>query len=73
MNTHTQFAEEVKASLPEPGTTPVEHLRHTVASMAKRPDDDMVQMATYNIYGVGVTTGLTVGDLRALLAQVDQH
>ena len=71
MNSSTKFAADVRAALPEPGTTPIEHLRHVVAAFEICPDEELVKMATYNVYGDGVTTGLTWGDLRALLAQLE--
>ena len=56
----------------EPGTDPVERLRHTLAIYEGQiTDDEWVIRATSNVYGPGVTTGLTWGDLRALLAKLD--
>ncbi|MFI8084345.1 hypothetical protein ACIF6L_26525 [Kitasatospora sp. NPDC086009] len=51
---------------PEPPTTPAEALAHVVAIYDDEPDDRMMIHATSNIYGPGVRTGLTMGDLRSL-------
>lgn len=50
---------------PEP-TTPAERLSHTLRAHAEQPDNWVVVEATNNVYGDGVRTGLTLGDLRAL-------
>lgn len=47
-------------------TTPAEALAHVLAIYADDADDREVINATSNIYGPGVRTGLTMGDLRAL-------
>lgn len=62
-----QYAAEVRERLPEPGDFPLQHLRHTVATFADSPDDEIAQMATRDIYGPGVATGITWGDLRLIL------
>lgn len=64
-----QFAAKIREQLAAPGTTPLEHLRHTVAAFHKQPDDEMPIMATMGVYPE--RTGLTWGDLRALLAMID--
>lgn len=61
-----EHAAEARASLPEPGDTPIQHLRHTVATFDGQPDDELVVMATSGIYPQG-RTGLTWGDLRLIL------
>ena len=48
--------------------TPAEALDHVLAVFADQPDHWMVLEATNGIYGDGVRTGLTMGDLRALRA-----
>lgn len=48
--------------------TPIEALDHVLAVYVDEPDDRMVLQATNGIYGDGVITGLTMGDLRALRA-----
>lgn len=59
------------STIPEPGTTPGEHLRHTLAAYLDCPDDGLAIMATSRIGdGPSVRTGLTWGDLRAIHAQV---
>lgn len=54
---------------PEP-STPIEALAHVVAVYHDEVDARLMVQATQNIYGDGITTGLTMGDLRALLAAV---
>lgn len=54
---------------PEP-STPAEALAHVVAVYKDEDDARLMVQATHNIYGDGVSTGLTTGDLRALLAAV---
>lgn len=49
-------------------TNPAEALAHTLAALENEPDVWMVVQATSGIYGDGVETGLTMGDLRALHA-----
>lgn len=49
-------------------TTPLEALDHTLAVWADEGDDWLMVEATNGIYGNGVRTGLTMGDLRALRA-----
>lgn len=51
---------------PEPGQTTRQRLEHTLAVYQDSADDDYVLEATRNIYGQGVVTGLTFGDLRHL-------
>ncbi|MFL4491494.1 hypothetical protein ACJ6WD_09570 [Streptomyces sp. VTCC 41912] len=51
-------------------TNPTEALDHVLAVFADAPDDRIVLEATNNIYGPGVRTGLTMGDLRALQAKL---
>jgi hypothetical protein len=58
--------------VPRPDGTPIGNLRHTLAVHADHvPDDRMVLPATSGIYGH--VTGLTLGDLRAVLALIDGH
>lgn len=52
-------------------TTPAEALAHVVKVYADTPDDREMVMATSNVYGDRVRTGLTMGDLRALNARVN--
>lgn len=54
---------------PEP-STPEKALAHVVAIYEGEDDARMMVQATHNIYGDGVTTGLTMGDLRALAARL---
>jgi len=72
MTSTKQFIDEARASLPEPGDDPISHLRHALAAFGKQPDDEMVLTATWGVYGDNVKTGVTMGDLRALLAMVEK-
>lgn len=45
-------------------------LAHTLRVYEGSPDSTQVLEATRNIYGPGVVTGLTLGDLRDLLARL---
>lgn len=69
--TSNQYAAKVRAELPEPGHDPISHLRHTVAAFADEDAAGMPIKATMGIYPDQEKTGLTWGDLRALLAMVD--
>jgi hypothetical protein len=44
----------------------IEALDHVLALYADEPDDRLMVEATNGIYGDGVRTGLTMGDLRVL-------
>lgn len=67
------YARDVRAKLGDPGNDPISRLRHVVKAFAEcSTDEEWVIRATGNIYGDGVTTGLTWGDLRAILAMVDK-
>jgi hypothetical protein len=46
-------------------------LAHTLRFFADEADSKLVVMATSNVYGDGVKTGLTWGDLRAIALQLD--
>lgn len=50
--------------------TPAEALAHILAVYADEPDTRLMIEATNGIYGDGVRTGLTMGDLRALAARL---
>jgi hypothetical protein len=70
-----QRAAQVRDAHPYPSADPLQRLRHTVSVFADAPDDEVVVMATNGIYPTGDTldgrsTGLTHGDLRALLARL---
>ncbi|MFI8499485.1 hypothetical protein ACIGFK_13450 [Streptomyces sp. NPDC085524] len=66
---HRIRQETIERLGPEP-TTPLESLAHTLAAHAEQSDDWVVVEATNNVYGDGVRTGLTLGDLRALHQQL---
>lgn len=69
--TVSDFYNEFKSEHGEMPTTPVEALKHVVSIFADEADDVMVVLATRNIYGKGVATGLTWGDLRAILKEIE--
>lgn len=52
---------------PQP-TNAVEALAHTLAVYEELDDDRQMVQATSGIYGPGVRTGLTMGDLREIAA-----
>ncbi|MEV6548030.1 hypothetical protein AB0M57_04880 [Streptomyces sp. NPDC051597] len=52
--------------------TAVEALAHVLAVYADEPDDRLMIEATNNIYGQGVRTGLTMGDLREIAAHAQE-
>jgi hypothetical protein len=62
-----EFAER----FPHPGDDPVARLAHVVDLHPVMPDGEWAVVATSNAYAVGGETGLTYGDLRALLARVE--
>jgi hypothetical protein len=66
-----RFVDEGKAGLPAPGTTPIEHARHTLAAFPNTPDGEFVVTATSGVYAE--STGLTWGDLRALVKALDEE
>lgn len=43
-----------------------DNLAHTLEIFSDDDDDRMVLMATSNVYGPGIKTGLTMGDLRLI-------
>lgn len=49
-------------------TTPAEALAHVLAVHQDTPNGRLVVQVTSGIYGDGVQTGLTMGDLRAIYA-----
>lgn len=52
---------------PNPPDGPLERLAHTLDVWADYPDDYIVLIATSEVYGPHVVTGLTIGDLKDLL------
>jgi hypothetical protein len=61
---------ETAEHLGPPPANVTEALAHVLRAFADSPDDRMVLQATSGIYGNGVRTGLTMGDLRALQAEL---
>lgn len=62
---------EIIAELGPAPTTPGEALRHIATLYADTPDDQLMIQGTYNVYGRGVFTGLTMGDLRAIADAIE--
>lgn len=56
---------------PQP-TTPLQSLHHVLAVLDRAPDDRQIITVTSNIYGDGITTGLTLGDLRWIAAHLTE-
>ena len=56
-----------------PPADAVSALTHTLKLFAEQPDGEFVVTATSNVYGDGVQTGLTWGDLRAIARQLGTH
>lgn len=74
MSTMDRYARETINSHPYPSTDPLQRLRHTVSVFADSDADDVAVMATSGVYPAEATlhrhenqTGLTHGDLRAIL------
>lgn len=72
-----RIARDTIAAHPYPSADPLDRLRHTVSVFADSPADATVIIATSGIYPPEVSidqrhrhTGLTHGDLRALLEQL---
>jgi hypothetical protein len=58
---------EFQQKHPHPGDDPAARLRHVLDVFGTDVDDDRVAIqATIGMYGDGITTGITWGDLRAL-------
>lgn len=64
-----KLAAEVLNAWPTPPDNPTDALKHVLSLFDDTPDDDFVVVATSGIYGPGVRTGLTWGDLRAIAAK----
>jgi hypothetical protein len=52
---------------PHPGDDPINRLAHTLEMFDGQPDEEMAILATSDAYPDGGKTGLTWGDLRAIL------
>lgn len=55
---------------PEPPGSMTERLRHTLDVWADYPEDYVILIATSEVYGPHVVTGLTIGDLRELFRRM---
>ncbi|MEU7096074.1 hypothetical protein [Kitasatospora aureofaciens] len=62
----SKTASEVLNKRPEAPQNPADALAHIIEVYAEVPDDRIMIEATTNVYGPGVRTGLTMGDLRSL-------
>lgn len=71
MGIANDFAAELDRIGPAPGHDPVDRLRHTLKAFEEVPNEDVVLTATSNVYGSGVWTGVTWGDLREILRRVE--
>lgn len=67
MTTFDESQRHFRENYPNPGPDPMQRLAHVLEIYADRPDDAWAIEATRNVYSPGVTTGLTWGDLRALV------
>ena len=56
-----------RAGVPRPDGTPLGDAAHVLGVLAADEDDRVVFVATRDIYARGETTGLSLGDLRALV------
>jgi len=62
-------AQDIRELWPDPPESLAERLQHFVDNWPQVPDSTVVVMATSGVYGVGVMTGLTMGDIRTLAAR----
>lgn len=69
MNRETHRLHRLREQYPDPGTDPIARLRHTLDVHADTSPDDCAVYATQGIHET--STGLTYGDLRALLVTID--
>ncbi|BBB01112.1 hypothetical protein RVR_8368 [Actinacidiphila reveromycinica] len=68
---NSRLYSEVTAKYGDAPANATEALAHVLCAHANLPDDHMAVQATRDLYGDGVRTGLTMGDLRAIQAQLD--
>lgn len=71
MPTMDSYARDAAKTYGPQPTTPADALAHVLRVFAQQPDDAMVITVTDSIYGDGIRTGLTFGDLRAIQRQLD--
>jgi hypothetical protein len=72
MNRHKFVRELELRGVPETDGTPIGNLKHTIAVYSETPDDTKLLVATSYVYGDDIVTGLTFGDLRALLQMIEE-
>jgi len=72
MRTMNQIRREAMEQYGDAPANAAEALAHVLAVFADEPDDRLMIEATNGIYGQGVRTGLTMGDLRALAANLKE-
>lgn len=69
----SKFARDEMGRLgPEP-VSAYDRLTHTVQAFEGTPDSEFAIVATSGVYGQGVKTGLTWGDLRALVTALSER
>lgn len=69
----SQFARDEIERLGSEPVSAYERLTHTVQAFEGTPDSEFAIVATSNVYGEGVKTGLTWGDLRALATALSER
>ena len=72
MRTMNQIRREAMEQYGDAPANAAEALADVLAVFADEPDDRLMIEATNGIYGQGVRTGLTMGDLRALAANLKE-
>jgi hypothetical protein len=60
------MTDDIRELWPDPPETLRDRLQHFTDNWPDVPDATVVVMATSGVYGVGVLTGLTMGDIRTL-------
>jgi hypothetical protein len=70
MNLNRELSDRIR-DLPPFTDDPTERLRHLLAVFARSTDTEIAMTATVRAVPGHAWTGLTFGDLRALLAEVD--
>lgn len=72
MRSMNQIRREAMEQYGDAPTNAAEALTHVLAVYVDESDDRLMIEATNGIYGQGVRTGLTMGDLRALAASLKE-
>jgi len=61
--------DDIRDLWPDPPDSLRDRLQHFVDCWPDVPDPTVVVLATSGVYGTGLTTGLTMGDIRTLAAR----